>query len=83
MELLDGREAGTQHRVLGFPQQAHGPYMGAEQMLLLQLDTDWRVASPPNDGFMWGSGGRLHFVMPRADWDAGRFDRVEAALTFS
>lgn len=80
-EALPGaREGLSIHRMFGQHEARNGDVLADGEVLLLQLDTDSRLASPPNDGFYWGNGGPLYFTMPRADWEAGHFDNVKAQI---
>ncbi len=88
-EIVGARESRPLHRMFGYPQCWQNPVLAQagqdpdDSVLLLQLDTDERMTGPGNDGFFWGSGGRLYFVMMKADLAVGAFDKVEAGLQYT
>ncbi|MCC5951877.1 MAG: DUF1963 domain-containing protein [Acidimicrobiia bacterium] len=68
------------HQVLGYPRPIQRDLWGAESeprspwASLLELD------SHPALGVSWGDAGKLHWLLPRDDLAAGRFDRVHGQL---
>jgi hypothetical protein len=88
-ELEGDRESLVMHRLFGYPQCWQIEILGVgsadpdDDVLLLQLDSDARLAGPENEGFFWGSGGRLYWVLPREDAKLGRFKSVSVGMQFT
>jgi uncharacterized protein YwqG len=61
--------SGASHQMGGHASWIQG---GAPGELLLQVDCDSEA------GMEWGDGGRVYFLLPQAQLDAGSFDRATA-----